>query len=210
MNDLLAWLASLPDPLLYGAIALAAFAENVFPPLPADTVIALGAFVAARGNGTALGVWLATMVGNVGGAMLMYGLGHRYGLPWLMRRFPSIVSPSAADRFAERFKTQGMLAVVVSRFLPAVRALVPPMAGALGIGAVRAALAMTLASGAWYGGICVLAFRAGANADTLLARVAAQQRTLGLAAAIFVALAAFIIWWRRRSSQGTGGSGRVR
>ena len=57
MNDLLTWLASLPEPLLYGALVAAAFAENVFPPLPADTVIALGAFVAARGNGTALGVW---------------------------------------------------------------------------------------------------------------------------------------------------------
>ncbi len=201
MNALLAWLTSLPDPLLYGAIALAAFAENVFPPLPADTVIALGAFVAARGNGTEFGVWSATMVGNVGGAMLMYGLGHRYGLPWLMRRFPSVVSPSAADRFAERFKTQGMVAVVVSRFLPAVRALVPPMAGALGIGAVRAAIAMTLASGVWYGIICVLAFRAGANADALLARIAEQQRAIGLVAVAIVVIAGLVIWWRRRGGR---------
>jgi membrane protein DedA with SNARE-associated domain len=198
MNDLLAWLTSLPDPLLYGAILVAAFAENVFPPLPADTVIALGAFVAARGNGTELGVWAATMVGNVGGAMLMYGLGHRYGLPWLMKRFPGIVSPTNADRFAERFRTQGMAAVVVSRFLPAVRALVPPMAGALGIGAIRAAVAMTLASGVWYGLVCILAFRAGANADVLLARIAEQQRVIGLVAVAIVVLAISVVWWRRR------------
>jgi membrane protein DedA with SNARE-associated domain len=199
MIELLAWLTSLPDPLLYGAIVLAAFAENVFPPLPADTVIALGAFVAARGNGTEFGVWSATMLGNVGGAMLMYGLGHRYGLPWLMKRFPAIVSPSAADRFAERFKTQGMAAVVVSRFLPAVRALVPPMAGALGIGAVRAAIAMTLASGVWYGLVCVLAFRAGASADVLLARIAEQQRLIGAIAVAIVLMAAVIVWWRGRA-----------
>lgn len=199
MNELLAWLTSLPDPLLYGTIVLAAFAENVFPPLPADTVIALGAFVAARGNGTEFGVWSATMLGNVGGAMLMYGLGHRYGLPWLMKRFPAIVSPSAADRFAERFKTQGMAAVVVSRFLPAVRALVPPMAGALGIGAVRAAIAMTLASGVWYGLVCVLAFRAGANADVLLARIAQQQRLIGTIAVAIVLMAAVIVWLRVRA-----------
>jgi len=198
MNDLLAWLTSLPDPLLYGAILVAAFAENVFPPLPADTVIALGAFVAARGNGTELGVWAATMVGNVGGAMLMYGRGHRYGLPWLMKRFPGIVSPTTADRFAERFRTQGMAAVVVSRFLPAVRALVPPMAGALGIGAIRAAVAMTLASGVWYGLVCILAFRAGANADVLLARIAEQQRVIGLVAVAIVVLAISVVWWRRR------------
>lgn len=199
MNDLLAWLSSLPDPLLYGALVLAAFAENVFPPLPADTVIALGAFVAARGNGSWFGAWAATMVGNVGGAMLMYGLGHRYGLPWLVKRFPAIVSPNAADRFAERFSKQGMAAVVVSRFLPGVRALVPPMAGALGIGAVRSAVAMSLASGVWYGVICLLAFRAGANAEQLLALIGRQQRNIGLAAvAIVVLVGGWLLWHRTR------------
>ena len=68
MTDVLSWLSTLPEPLLYGALVLAAFAENIFPPLPADTVIALGAFVAARGSGTALGVWTATMLGNLGTA----------------------------------------------------------------------------------------------------------------------------------------------
>lgn len=202
MNDLLAWLSTLPDPLLYSALVLAAFAENVFPPLPADTVIALGAFVAARGNGSVYGAWIATMVGNIGGAMLMYGLGHRYGLPWLMQRFPAIVSPTAADRFAERFSTQGMFAVVVSRFLPGVRALVPPMAGALCIGAVRAAIAMSIASGIWYGLVCLLAFRAGANAEQLLALIANQQRTIGLAAlAITIVVVVYVVWHRRRAGR---------
>ncbi|WP_309669790.1 VTT domain-containing protein [Gemmatimonas sp.] len=197
MTDILAWLSSLPEPMLYGALILAAFAENIFPPLPADTVIALGAFVAARGNGSAVGVWTATMIGNIGGAMMMYGLGHRFGLPWLMQRFPSLFPAGATQRITERFKTQGVLAVVVSRFLPGVRAVVPPLAGAMGIGAVRALLAMSLASGAWYGLVCVLAFRAGANADALLARIAGQQRTVGLVAAAIVVVVAGIVWWRR-------------
>ncbi len=198
MTDILAWLSTLPEPLLYGALILAAFVENIFPPLPADTVIALGAFVAARGNGSAIGVWTATMFGNIGGAMLMYGLGHRYGLPWLLRRFPSLFPTGAAERITERFKTQGLLAVIVSRFLPGVRAVVPPLAGAMGIGAIRATIAMSVASGAWYGLVCVLAFRAGANADVLLERIAGQQRTIGLVAAAIVALAIGVVWWRRQ------------
>lgn len=201
MAELLAWLASLPAPLLYAAIALAAFAENVFPPLPADTVIALGAFVAARGSGTELGVWGATMLGNIGGAMSMYAVGHRYGLPWLQRRFPAVFPPGAAERFSERFASQGVLAVVVSRFLPGVRAVVPPVAGALRIGAWRALLAMSLASGVWYGVVCVLAFRAGSNADALLARVAEQQRILGLVATAVVVTAISILLWRRRTTR---------
>ena len=199
MSSLLDWLGSLPDPLLYGTLVVAAFLENVFPPLPADTVIAMGAFVAARGNGTAFGVWAATMVGNVGGAMLMYGVGRRYGLPLLQRRAPRLFPANATEQFAERFATQGMLAVLVSRFLPAVRAVVPPVAGAMGVGALRSLLAMFVASGAWYGLVCVLAFRAGANADALLARIAEQQRAVGLAAAALVLVAGAVLWWRRRS-----------
>jgi membrane protein DedA with SNARE-associated domain len=200
VHDLLNWLAALPDPLLYGVILLAAFAENVFPPLPADSVVALGAFVAARGNGTALGAWAATMVGNIGGAMLMYTLGRRFGMPWLAQKMPAVFGGDASTKFAERFKRQGMLAVVVSRFLPAVRAVVPPVAGAMGLGATRAALAMGAASGAWYGIVCWLAFRAGANADVLLARIAAQQRTVGILALAVVIVAALVYWLRRRRS----------
>lgn len=198
MTEILAWLSSLPEPLLYGALVLAAFAENIFPPLPADTVIALGAFVAARGNGSAIGVWTATMVGNIGGAMLMYGLGHRYGLPWLMQRFPALFPAGATERMTARFKTQGVLAVIVSRCLPGVRAVVPPVAGAMNIGAIRALIAMALASGAWYGLVCVLAFRAGENADALLERIAGQQQAVGLVAAGIVVVTVLVIWWRTR------------
>jgi membrane protein DedA with SNARE-associated domain len=79
------------------------------------------------------------------------------------------------------------------------------MAGALGIGAVRAAIAMTLASGVWYGIVCVLAFRAGANADQLLARIAEQQRLLAIGAGVLAMVAVAIVAWRTRSSRAGGG-----
>ena len=198
VHDLLNWLGTLPEPLLYGAILLAAFAENIFPPLPADTVVALGAFVAARGNGSAIGAWSATMVGNIGGAMLMFALGKRHGMPWLAKRMPSVFAGNASEKFVERFNRQGIVAVVVSRFLPAVRAVVPPVAGALGVGAVRAALAMGLASGVWYGLVCWLAFRAGADAEILLARIDQQQRTVGLVAGAIVVVGGIWFFARRR------------
>lgn len=201
VTDILNWLTGLPEPLLYGVILLAAFAENLFPPLPADTVIALGAFVAARGNGTAFGAWSATMVGNIGGAMLMYGLGHRFGMPWLMRRFPRMFTPESTADLTARFQRGGVVAMVVSRFLPGVRAIVPPVAGAIGFGAVRAAIAMTLASGVWYALVCWLAFRAGANADALLARVASQQKLVGIVAACIAAVVVLVVLARRRGSR---------
>ncbi len=197
MLELLDWLSSLPDPLLYGAIALAAFAENIFPPLPADTVIALGVFVVARGTGSLPGVWAATMLGNVGGAMTMYWVGHRFGLPYMTRRFPRLFSEDAARSFASRFAAHGLTAVVVSRFLPAIRAVVPPVAGALGIGAMRTGIAMTVASGVWYGIICIVAFRMGAGVEAFLAHLATDQRIAAIAALVLALILGLFLWRRR-------------
>jgi membrane protein DedA with SNARE-associated domain len=201
MGSILDWLAGLPEPLLYAAIALAAFAENIFPPLPADTVVALGAFVAARGNGTAFGSWAATMVGNLGGAMAMYWIGRRFGLPWLAKRVPALGSPESTKRFEAHYRKYGLGGLAISRFLPGIRAVVPPMAGALGIGPWKAFAAMGIASGAWYAIVCWLAFRAGANAEALLARIADQQRTIGIIAAVIVVIVVAIIVLRRRRAK---------
>jgi len=196
MLELLDWLGSLPVVLLYLAIGAAACVENIFPPLPADTAIALGAFVAARGESSAFGVWLATMIGNVGGAMIMYYVGHRFGMPWLEKKIPAFKG-GGASKFEAQYKRYGVPGLVVSRFLPGVRAIVPPLAGAMHIGAVRAALSMGIASGVWYAMVCVLAFRAGANAEVLLAKVASSQKVFGIAAAVIVVIAVGI-WFVRR------------
>ncbi len=198
MTELLDWLGALPAPLLYLVIAVAAFAENVFPPLPADTAIALGAFVAARGEGSAVGAWAATMVGNLGGALLMFVLGRRLGADWLRRKLPILGGPEGAARVEAAYRKHGLWALSVSRFIPAVRAVVPPLAGALRVGLVRAMIAMSLASAVWYGLVTWLAFSLGSNAESLLAAVGSSQRVAaGVAVAIVVV--ALVIWRVRRS-----------
>lgn len=201
MHAWLDWLSSLSAAWLYGAIVVAAFAENVFPPLPADTVVALGAFAAARGEGSAWGAWLATMIGNLGGAMTMFALGKRVGMRGLSARFPRVFPLEASARVAEQFRARGLLALITSRFLPGVRAFVPPVAGAIGMHAGSAAVAMALASGAWYAIVCGLAFRAGANADVLLDQISAQQRMVGGIAAGVVVLMVAVVVWRRQAKR---------
>lgn len=197
MTELLDWLGALPAPLLYLAIAAAAFAENIFPPLPADTAVALGAFVAARGEGSAVGAWAATMVGNLGGALVMFLLGRRLGADWLQRKLPILGGPEGAARVEAAYRKHGVWALAVSRFIPAVRAVVPPLAGALQVGLVRAMLAMSIASAVWYGLVTWFAFSLGANAEALLAAVGQSQRVLALVAVAVVAVV-LLVWWARR------------
>jgi membrane protein DedA with SNARE-associated domain len=195
VQPFLDWLSGLPPLALYLALAVTAAIENVFPPLPADTVVAFGSFLAARGHGTAFGSFLSTWVGNVAGAMLMYFAGRRFGADRLAQRLGG--GESARRRLDALYGRHGIWALCLSRFLPAVRAIVPPFAGALRIPPVKAGAAMAAASAIWYGAITYLAFQVGSSWEQLTARVAVWGRTAGVVA-VAVVLAALALWYLRR------------
>jgi len=195
VQQVLAWFSSLPPLALYAALAVTAAAENVFPPLPADTVVAFGSFLAARGHGTAIGSFLATWLGNLSGAMAMYLAGRKLGAGRVMRRLGG--GEAAAARLKTLYGRHGIWALFLSRFLPGVRALVPPFAGALRVPPVKAAAAMGLASAGWYGAITYLAFRVGASWEELARQVTAWGKVVGLVA-LGLAIVAALVWWLRR------------
>lgn len=190
MQGVLDWLTALPPAVLYLVLAVVAAIENVFPPVPADTVVAFGAFLAARGHATLAGAFLATLGGNLAGAMGMYAAGRRFGAARLEQRLAAGGSAKRLEQFYGRY---GAFALFVSRFLPGVRALVPPFAGALRLPAWRVFLILGTASGIWYGVITILAYRVGADWDTLQAKMRQWQHGLLLGASI-VAVAGLIAW----------------
>jgi membrane protein DedA with SNARE-associated domain len=199
--DLVAWLdrlAALPAPALYAVLAVAAALENVFPPLPADTVVALGAFMAARGGHSLLGSLAATLLGNLLGAALLYRLGWRYGRGWLVARAGRFGGQAVLERVQAWHARFGLPAIALTRFLPALRAVVPPLAGALHLPPAGTLAAMTGASAIWYGLITWFAFQAGANLEPFLAAVARSQRLLAIGAAAIVLLAVGTWWLVRR------------
>jgi membrane protein DedA with SNARE-associated domain len=198
LQGILDWLGALPPALLYAALAGIAATENFFPPLPADTIVAFGAFLAVRGAASPIGAFLATWIGNTAGALFMYHLGRRFGQSRLEARFPSLGGGANAGRIARLYARYGVPALFLSRFLPGARALVPPMAGALRVPALPAALAIALASAIWYGAIAVLAYNVGARWEDLAARVASVGRWSAIAAAALVLLAVLVVWLRRR------------
>jgi membrane protein DedA with SNARE-associated domain len=197
MDDVLTWLESLPVGALYGALGLVAAIENVFPPIPADTVVAFGSFLAARGHGTALGTFLATWLGNVGGAMAMYAAGRHFGADWMHARLAKRSRGDLEERLEKLYGKYGLAALFMSRFIPGVRAIVPPFAGAVRIPAGRAAVIMASASAVWYGTVTVVAYKLGENWEQAAAVMGGWQRTILIGAAVVVG-AAGIVWFVRR------------
>lgn len=200
MQGIFEWLVTLPPMALYAVLAGTAALENIFPPFPSDVVVAFGSFVGAKGKGTALGVFLSTWIGNVGGAMLVYVLGRRYGAERLERRLAGKKAENYEAKIQRLFDRYGMPAVFVSRFVPGVRALVPAFAGALKLPIGKTIVMIAGASAIWYGAITYIAFKVGADWDELRGMVAKYTSTLGIVATVLVALglAAWLIGRRRQ------------
>jgi membrane protein DedA with SNARE-associated domain len=59
----------------------------------------------------------------------MYYIGRRYGSGPFLQRLERWVGKNAEERFLRLYAKYGFPALFVSRFLPAVRSLVPPLAG---------------------------------------------------------------------------------
>jgi len=195
---LIDWLSHVPLSVLYLLMAAFAAVENVFPPVPADTVVALGSWLAARGQGSAFWAFFATWVGNIAGAGAMYAVGRRHGTAWMHKRFPALGDEKNERRLRELHGRYGAISLVLSRFIPGVRALVPPFAGALRISPVTTMLSLSLASAVWYGMVSYVAFRAGADWSTLMSRITRYGRFAAVGAAVIVAAGALGWWLRRR------------
>ena len=200
MQGLLDWLTSLPPVALYVTLAAMAALENIFPPAPSDTVVAFGSFLAARGAASLAGAFLATWGGNVAGAMLVYGAGRRFGADKLDARLAADEG-KGRQRIAALYGKYGMLGLALSRFLPGVRALVPPVAGALRLSPVKVLLAFAIPSAIWYGAITVLAYRIGSDWDRLSSAVVRGGKWTALVAAVLAAIAV-AVWFVRRKRSG--------
>jgi membrane protein DedA with SNARE-associated domain len=192
------------DPLLlHGVLGFGAFLENVFPPVPADTFVAVGGVLAGRG---VIPLWsVAVVVGlaNVGGAWLVYLLGRRYGHAFFADG-PGrwILSPQQLERAERWHAKKGGMALFLLRFLPALRSVAPAFAGIGGLSASRVAVPLLSASFLWYGGLLWAGHAAGQNLEALARWIGQLNTSLTIAAGAVVL--GTLWWWRSSRRAGKG------
>lgn len=195
MTDLLHFLEALPPGPLYGLIAALAAVENVFPPVPADTAVALGAFLAGR---DVLDVWMVfglTWAANVGSGAAVYALARRHGRALFQGRVGRrLLSDTTIERIEERYQRHGGWGIFLARLLPVWRGVVMPFAGIAGVPAWRALVPLALASALYYGALTFFVATLGTNLEQVLRIVGRVNVILGiLAAALLLTVAIWIV-----------------
>jgi membrane protein DedA with SNARE-associated domain/uncharacterized tellurite resistance protein B-like protein len=191
--------SQLPPAAVYAVLALLAAIENVIPPVPSDAAVALGAFLSNRGVTTPFGVFAVTWLANLAGAAAVYFVARRYGRKLFAtsigRRLLAPRSLAVIEREYLRF---GVAGIFVSRFLPGIRAVVPPFAGLVNLSPLRTLVPTGVASAIWYGGITLLGTLIGAEWGRINRIMLGVNRTLGIITLVLVVAAGVWYFLKRR------------
>src|SRR5437763_3745308 len=198
LHSITDWLGDLPLGSLYVAIAALSAFENFFPPFPSDAVIAFGSFLADRAHGSPFTVFFLACLSNTAGAACTYTLGRRSVAKAFLRRIEKYAGPDAEERIKRLHKKYGFTGLFVSRFLPGVRAIVPPFAGAMRLPTFKVMLSVASASAVWFALITFLAFRAGDNWDLVERYLVRSGKVAGAIAVAIVVLVVGIWLWKRQ------------
>jgi membrane protein DedA with SNARE-associated domain len=190
-------LASLPVVPTYLVLMALSALENVFPPVPADTAVALGAFLARRGEISVVPLAGLCWLANLGSAAWMYAFARTHGPAFFREGWGrKLMPPGTMAALEEAYGRWGTAGIFVSRFLPGVRAAVTPFAGIAGLSPARALVPAALASAIWYALLAAAGYTVAENWEAVKALVDDTNRVLGILGA--VALAAALAWlWRR-------------
>jgi membrane protein DedA with SNARE-associated domain len=127
-------LSALLEHWRYPAIFAVVILGNIGLPVPEETVLALGGFLAQRGElhlptVIAVGVLAAIVGGNIG-----YWLGRRYGRKALERYGRHIwIGPDRLEKVSALIARYGGFAVFAARFVVGARFLAGPVAGVMGM-----------------------------------------------------------------------------
>jgi membrane-associated protein len=193
--------ATLPWPAVLAVVVACAYLESalfVGLVVPGETALLAGGALAARSGGP----WILFVVlAGLGGDLTSHEVGRRYGprlrRSWAGRRLGEERWQRAEDLLAR----QGGRAVFVGRFLPLVQAVVPALAGAVGMPRRRPFLPWCAAGALTWSAVYVtVGVVAGESSERVGSSVSAALAALGLATVAVLALRR--VTTRRRAASG--------
>jgi membrane-associated protein len=200
IDRFLDWLSGLPSPAVYAVLIVISALENLFPPVPADAAVVLGAFLSTRGVTSAPILGAACWLANTASSAGIYFVARARGEAFFRSGWPRrLLSPEAKKALREAYRRHGVLGIFVSRFLPGVRAAVTPFAGVAGMPPARVLIPAAAASAIWYAALVAVGSALGLNWEKAKRMLDDINKVLGLIALLAAAAIGYWLWRRSRA-----------
>lgn len=198
------WIISLMSQFGYFGVFFLIFIENIFPPIPSEVILAFGGFATTvpEYNMSMIGVVIASTLGSVAGAVLLYWIGAKFNVDVIERfvaKWGHILRLKVEDieKADKWFEKRGILAVFLCRMVPVLRSLISIPAGMAKMKFQTFMLFTVLGTLIWNILLVAAGAALGANWHTIVSILGTYQ---DLTFVVFALIAiALIVWFIRRN-----------
>ncbi|PJA97824.1 MAG: hypothetical protein CO128_10525 [Ignavibacteriales bacterium CG_4_9_14_3_um_filter_30_11] len=149
IEQILSLISDLSPFLIYCALFLFAFAENVFPPSPSDLVVVVGGSLIAANTIHFIPTLLITSFGSLLGFMTLFFIGLKLDQKVLKAGKLKFISKEGLDKTELWFNEYGYFIILANRFLPGTRSVISFFAGISELNAKKTALLALISTLIW-------------------------------------------------------------
>jgi membrane protein DedA with SNARE-associated domain len=199
------WVTRVIEALGYPGLTILVALENIFPPIPSEVILPLAGFLTGQGRFSFALVLVATTLGSLLGALLLYGIGAAFGqhrIRKLVEQYGhwALLTPDDLTKAEQWFDRYGTIAVFSGRLVPIVRSLVSIPAGFRRMPLGQFLLLTGAGSALWNGTLVAFGWALGENWHSI-------ERYVGWLQYLVLAVVAFLvvrfIWLRLRARGAT-------
>jgi len=163
LESLFNFIEQSPAWLVFFTVFVASYLENIFPPIPGDTILIFGAYLVGRGDLSFSMAIVTTLLGSVLGFLTLYVVGYKYGRGFMYSKQQTWFSPNSLNRVEKLFERWGYGVVLINRFLAGLRSVVGLFSGIGKLNIFKVILLSTLSSLLWNGTLLWLGSTIGEN-----------------------------------------------
>ena len=193
-----AWIIEIMNQFGYLGIFLLIAIENIFPPIPSEVILLFGGFMSTYTNMHTVGIIIASTLGSLVGAYVLYFIGKIFNKERLKKIVRGKIGKvlrlkeKDIDMADEWFDKKGNKTVFFCRFIPIVRSLISIPAGMSEMPLGKFTLYTVVGSLIWNTVLSIAGQTVGANWESILAIF---EQYSHIAAIVLVILGVGAIVW---------------
>ncbi|RKY85778.1 hypothetical protein DRQ09_06845 [candidate division KSB1 bacterium] len=151
LDKVLQYLSELSNRWLYFSLFISSYTENIFPPLPGDTITVFGAYLVGIGRLKWSLTYFSTSLGSILGFITPYFIGLAVGRRYFIENNFRFVKQKDILRIEKWFRKYGYWVIAGNRFLASARSFVSLIAGFVGLNFLKVAILGLLSVLLWNG-----------------------------------------------------------